>query len=50
MSSRSNFSKSKLQKIYSNLNISYEYADLARLENNNQFIKVFELIMEISDK
>ena len=50
MSTRSNFLKSELQKIYNNLNMSYEYADFARLENNNQFIKIFELLMEISEK
>ena len=50
MSTRSNFLKSELQKIYNNLNMSYEYADFARLENDNRFIKVFELLMEISDK
>ena len=30
--------------------MSYEYADLSRLENDTRFIKVFELLMEISDK
>ena len=50
MSTRSNFLKSELQKIYNNLNMSYEYADFARLENNNQFIKIFELLIEISEK
>ena len=50
MTTRSNFLKSELQKIYNNLNMSYEYADFARLENDNQFIKVFELLMEISGK
>ena len=50
MSTRSNFLKSELQKIYDNLNLSYEYADFARLENDNKFIKVFELLMEISEK
>ena len=50
MSTRSNFLKSELQKIYSNLNMSYEYADFARLENDTKFIKVFELLMEISEK
>ena len=50
MSTRSIFLKSELQKIYNNLNMSYEYADFARLENNNQFIKIFELLMEISEK
>ena len=50
MSTRSNFLKSELQKIYNSLNISYEYADFARLENDTKFIKVFELLMEISEK
>ena len=50
MSTRSNFVKSELQKIYNNLNMSYEYADCSRLENDTKFIKVFELLMEISEK
>ena len=50
MSTRSNFVKSELQKIYNNLNMSYEYADFARLKNDTKFIKVFELLMEISEK
>ena len=50
MTTRSNFLKSELQKIYNSLNMSYEYADFSRLENDNKFIKVFELLMVISDK
>ena len=50
MTTRSNFLKSELQKIYNSLNISYEYADFSRLENDANFIKVFELPMEISEK
>ena len=50
MESRSNFLKSELQKICDNLKISYEYADLSRLESDTRFIKVFELLMEIKDK
>ena len=50
MSIRSNFIKSELQKIYDNLNLSYEYADFSRLENDTKFIKIFELLMEISEK
>ena len=50
MSSRSNFLKSELQKIYNSLNMSFEYADFSRLENDANFIKVFELLMEISEK
>ena len=50
MTTRSNFLKSELQKIYNSLNMSYEYADFSRLENDTKFIKVFELLMEISEK
>ena len=50
MTTRSNFLKSELQKIYDRLNMSYEYADFSRLENDTKFIKVFELVMEISEK
>ena len=50
MSTRSNFLKSELQKIYNNLNMSHEYADFSRLENDTRFIKIFELHMEISEK
>ena len=49
MSTRSNFVKSELQKIYNNLT-SYEYVDYSRLENDSKFVKVFELLMEISEK
>ena len=50
MTTRINFLKSELQKIYNSLNMSYEYADFSRLENDANFIKVFELLMEISEK
>ena len=50
MSTRANFVKSELSKIYNLLNESYEYADIARLENDNRFIKIFELLMELSEK
>ena len=50
MSTRSNFLKSELQKIYNNLNLSYEYAEHSRLENDTKFIKIFELLMEINEK
>ena len=35
---------------YNLLNVSYEYTDCARLEEDNRFIKIFELLMEITDK
>ena len=50
MSIRSNFIKSELQNIYDNLNISYEYSDFSSLENDNKYKKIFELVMELSDK
>ena len=50
MSARANFVKSELEKIYNKLNESYEYASIARLENNNRLIKIFELILELSEK
>ena len=50
MTTRANFLKSELQKIYNFLNVSYEYADFAKLENDTRFIKIFELLMEISEK
>ena len=50
MTTRANFVKSELSKIYNLLNESYEYAEYARLENNNRFIKIFELLVELSEK
>ena len=50
MSARVNFVKSELEKIYNKLNESYEYASIARLENDNRFIKIFELLVELSEK
>ena len=47
---RAKFLKSELNKIYDLLNVSYEYADCARLEDNNRFVKISELLMEITDK
>ena len=50
MTPRVNFVKSELEKIDNKLNVSYEYAVIARLENDNRFIKIFELLMELSEK
>ena len=50
MKSRSDFLKSELEKIYNLLNVSFEYADYARLEDERRFIKIFELLMEIGEK
>ena len=41
MTTGSNFLKSELQKIYNFLNVSFEYADFARFENDTRFIKIF---------
>ena len=50
MSARANFVKSELEKIYNKLNESYEYANISRLKNDNRFIKIFELIVELTVK
>ena len=50
MSVRANFVKSELEKIYNKLNESYEYVNITRLENDNRFFKIFELIAELSEK
>ena len=50
MTSRTNFIKSELEKIYNLLNVRFEYADYARLVDDRRFIKIFELQMEISEK
>ena len=50
MSARGNFVKSELTKIYNLLNESYEYSNIARLENDNRFIKIFEILIEMKDK
>ena len=50
MTTRSNFVKSELQKIHNNLNMCYENSAYFRMENDTRFIKIFELLMEISEK
>ena len=50
MSARANFVKSELEKIYNKLNESYEYANVSGLSNDNRFIKIFELIVELTVK
>ena len=50
MTTRSNFVNSELQKIYNILNMSFEHVYFSRLENDTRFIKIFELLMEISEK
>ena len=50
MSARANFIKSELEKIYNKLNESYEYVNIVRLENDNRFFNIFELILELSEK
>ena len=46
---RAKFLRREPNKIYDLLNVSYEYADCARLEDNNRFVTIFELLMEITD-
>ena len=47
MKSRSKFIKSEIRKIYNLLNVSYEHAGL---DDDERFKKIFELLMEISEK
>ena len=50
MSTRSNFLKEALQTICDKLKISYDYANFSRLENDDRFVKVFDLLNEINEK
>ena len=44
MTTRSNFLKSELEKIYKLINVSFEYADYAQVNDDRRFIKIFELL------
>ena len=50
MSLRSSLVKGELQNIYDKLNMSYEYVDFVRLENDDKYTEIYKLLMEISDK
>ena len=50
MTSRVKFVKSELEKIKNKLNLSYECAVYSGLEEDSQLIKIFELLMELSEK
>ena len=50
MSLRDIFVKSELEKICNDLDECYERVLLIRLENDNRFFKIFELIAELSEK
>ena len=50
MTSRTDFVKSELEKIYNNLSLSNDYGVDSKLEDDSQFKKIFELIMELSEK
>ena len=50
MNIREKFVKDELEKIYQVLNNSYEYCPKTRLQDNKKFSKIFELLLEISDK
>ena len=50
MKHRAKFVKGELEKIYNLLNASFEYIDYSQVENDKRFIKIFELLMEISEK
>ena len=48
--SRDIFVKSELEKICNDLDECYERVLLIRLENDNRFFKIFEMIAELSEK
>ena len=50
MSLRDNFVKSELEKICNKLDECYDKVIITRLENDNRFFKIFELIAELSEK
>ena len=50
MKQRAKFVKGELEKNYNLLNTSFEYIDYSQVENDKRFIKIFELLMEISEK
>ena len=49
MKQRAKFVKGELEKIYNLLNASFEYTDYSQVEDDRRFIKIFELLMEISE-
>ena len=50
MTARDNFVKSELEKICNKLEECYDKVIITRLENDNRFFKIFELIAELSEK
>ena len=50
MSSRTKFMKGELEKIYQQLNVSYEYCPYSQCENDKRVLKIFELLFKINDK
>ena len=50
MTARTKFVKDELSKIYNLLNASYDYAVYYEFEDEESFKKIFELLMEISEK
>ena len=49
MKHRAKFVKGELEKIYNLLNARFEYTDYSQVEDDRRFIKIFELLMEISE-
>ena len=50
MTTRTDFVKTELEKIYNNLSLSNDYGVDSKLEDDSQFKRIFELIMELSEK
>ena len=50
MSSRTKFLKREILKIRNNLNFCHEYATFSGIEEDRQFVKIFDLFMELYEK
>ena len=50
MNSREKFMRGELEKIHNVLNVSYEYCPYSMLQDDNRFVRIFELLFEINEK
>ena len=40
----------ELEKVYQELNVSYEYCPYSMLKENKRFIRIIQLLLEINEK
>ena len=50
MDSRELFVKGELEKVYQELNVSYEYCPYSMLKENKRFIRIIQLLLKINEK